>query len=71
VFPVHTARTVLEQEGFYGDAIHQQSPQALASLFADAAVRHHQPLGCAVCIDYYRMVTVNFDYRLVSKDYLW
>ena len=70
VFPVHTARTVLEQEGFYeGDAIHQQPPQALASLFgADAILYVTINRWDAQYALITTTVTVNFDYRLVSKD---
>lgn len=70
VFPVHTARTVLEQEGFYeGDAIHQQPPQALANLFgADAILYVTINRWDAQYALITTTVTVNFDYRLVSKD---
>lgn len=70
VFPVHTARTVLEQEGFYeGDAIHQQPPQALASLFgADAVLYVTINRWDAQYALISTTVTVNFDYRIVGKD---
>lgn len=70
VFPVHTARTVLEQEGFYeGDAIHQQPPQALASLFgADAVLYVTINRWDAQYAVIATTVTVNFDYRMVAKD---
>lgn len=70
VFPVHTARTVLEQEGFYeGDAIHQQPPQALASLFgADAVLYVTINRWDAQYALITTTVTVNFDYRIVGKD---
>lgn len=70
VFPVHTARTVLEQEGFYeGDAIHQQPPQALASLFgADAVLYVTINRWDAQYAVITTTVTVNFDYRMVAKD---
>ena len=39
VFPVNTAKIVLEQEGFYeGEQVHRQSPEALAKLFGADAV---------------------------------
>ena len=70
VFPVHTARTVLEQEGFYeGDAVHQQPPQALAKLFgADAVLYVTINRWDAQYAVFATTVTVNFDYRMVSKD---
>lgn len=70
VFPVHTARTVLEQEGFYeGEAIHQQPPQALASLFgADAVLYVTINRWDAQYAVIATTVTVNFDYRIVAKD---
>lgn len=70
VFPVHTARTVLEQEGFYeGDAIHQQPPQALANLFgADAVLYVTINRWDAQYALITTTVTVNFDYRMVAKD---
>ena len=70
VFPVHTMRTVLEQEGLYeGDAIHQQPPQALASLFgADAVLYVTINRWDAQYALITTTVTVNFDYRLVAKD---
>lgn len=70
VFPVHTARTVLEQEGFYeGDAIHQQPPQALASLFgADAVLYVTINRWDAQYAVISTTVTVDFDYRMVAKD---
>ena len=70
VFPVHTARTVLEQEGFYeGDAIHQQPPQALASLFgADAVLYVTINRWDAQYAVITTTVTVNLDYRMVAKD---
>lgn len=70
VFPVNTTKFVLEQEGFYeGEQIHQQPPQALAKLFGSDAVLY-------VAIKQWdakyalitTVVTVDFDYRLVSKD---
>lgn len=70
VFPVHTARTVLEQEGFYeGEVVHQQSPQALAKLFgADVVLYVTINRWDAQYAVLATTVTVNFDYRMVSKD---
>ena len=70
VFPVNTAKVVLEQEGFYeGEQVHQQPPQVLAKLFAADVVLY-------VTINRWdaqyalltTTVTVEFDYRMVSKD---
>jgi hypothetical protein len=70
VFPVHTAKTILEQEGFYeGDIVHQQPPQALAKLFgADAILYVTINRWDAQYAVLATTVTVNFDYRMVSKD---
>lgn len=70
VFPVHTAKTVLEQEGFYeGEVVHQQPPQALAKLFgADAVLYVTINRWDAQYAVLATTVTVNFDYRMVSKD---
>lgn len=70
VFPVHTAKTVLEQEGFYeGEVVHQQPPQALAKLFgADAVLYVTINRWDAQYAVFATTVTVNFDYRIVSKD---
>jgi len=70
VFPVHTAKTVLEQEGFYeGEVVHQQQPQALARLFgADAVLYVTINRWDAQYAVLATTVTVNFDYRMVSKD---
>lgn len=70
VFPVHTARTVLEQEGFYeGEQVHQQDPARLASLFGADAVLfvtiNRWDARYAVIMT---TVTVDLDYRLVAKD---
>lgn len=69
VFPVHTVKTVLEQEGFYeGERIHSQPPEVLASLFgADAilyVVINRWDAKYAVLST---LVTVDFDYKIVSK----
>ena len=70
VFPVNTTKFVLEQEGFYeAERIHQQPPETLAKLFGSDAVLY-------VAIKQWdakfslltTVVTVEFDYRLVSKD---
>lgn len=70
VFPVNTAKFVLEQEGFYeGEQIHQQPPETLAKLFDADAVLY-------VTIDRWdaqyalitTTVTVEFSYRMVSRD---
>jgi hypothetical protein len=70
VFPVHTAKTVLEQEGFYdGDQVHKQPPEALAKLFgADAVLFVTINRWDAQYAVFQTMVTVDFDYRLVYKD---
>lgn len=70
VFPVHTAKTVLEQEGFYdGDQIQKQPPEALARLFgADAVLFVTINRWDAQYAVVATTVTVDFDYRLVSKD---
>lgn len=70
VFPVNTTKFVLEQEGFYeGEQIHQQPPQALAKLFGSDAVLYvaikQWDAKYAVLTT---VVTVDFDYKLVSKD---
>lgn len=70
VFPVHTAKTVLEQEGFYdGDQVQKQPPEALARLFgADAVLYVTINRWDAQYAVLATTVTVDFDYRLVSKD---
>ena len=70
VFPVHTAKTVLEQEGFYeGEQIHQQQPAHLAQMFgADAVLYVTINQWDAKYMLISTTVTVDFDYRLVSKD---
>lgn len=70
VFPVHTAKTVLEQEGFYeGDQVHRQAPEALAKLFgADAVLYVTINRWDAQYAVLATTVTVDFDYRLVAKD---
>ena len=70
VFPVNTAKFILEQEGFYeGEQVHKQPPEALAKLLGTHAVLYvtinrwdaQYPIIPAT-------VTVEFDYRMVSKD---
>jgi hypothetical protein len=70
VFPVNTTKYVLEQEGFYeGEQIRQQSPQALAKLFgADAVLYVTINRWDAQYAVITTTVTVDFDYRMVSKD---
>lgn len=70
VFPVHTAKTVLEQEGFYdGDQVQKQPPEALARLFgADAVLFVTINRWDAQYAVLSTTVTVDFDYRLVYKD---
>lgn len=70
VFPVHTAKTVLEQEGLYeGEQIHNQPPEQLARLFgADAVLYVTINQWDAKYVVLSTTVTVDFDYRLVSKD---
>lgn len=70
VFPVNTTKVVLEQEGFYeGERIHEQPASTLAKLFGSDAVLY-------VTINRWdaqfalitTTVTVDFTYRLVSKN---
>lgn len=70
VFPVNTTKYVLEQEGYYeGERIHQQSTQTLAKLFdADAVLYVSINRWDAQFALLTTVVTVEFDYRLVSKD---
>ncbi|SDE88537.1 hypothetical protein SAMN05428966_11189 [Massilia sp. PDC64] len=70
VFPVHTAKTVLEQEGFFdGDQVQKQPPEMLAQLFgADAVLFVTINRWDAQYAVLSTMVTVDFDYRLVYKD---
>ena len=70
VFPVNTTKYVLEQEGFYeGERIHQQSVPMLAKLFdADAVLYVSINRWDAKFALLTTVVTVEFDYRLVSKD---
>jgi len=70
VFPVNTTKYVLEQEGYYeGERIHQQPTQNLAKLFgADAVLYITINRWDAQYALITTTVTVDFDYRLVSKD---
>jgi hypothetical protein len=70
VFPIHTAKTVLEQEGLYeGEQIHNQPPAHLAQMFgADAVLYVTINQWDAKYVVLSTTVTVDFDYRLVSKD---
>lgn len=70
VFPVNTTKFVLEQEGLYeGDRIHNEPPTALAKLFdADAILYvtiHRWDAQYAI---FATTVTVELEYRMVSKD---
>jgi hypothetical protein len=70
VFPIHTAKTVLEQEGLYeGEQIHNQPPAHLAQMFgADAVLYVTINQWDAKYMVISTTVTVDFDYRLVAKD---
>lgn len=70
VFPVNTAKFILEQEGFYeGEQVHKQPPEALAKLFgADAVLYVTINRWDAQYAILAATVTVEFDYRMVSKD---
>lgn len=70
VFPVNTTKYVLEQEGYYeGDRVHQQPTPVLAKLFgADAVLYVSINRWDAKYVLITTTVTVEFDYRLVSKD---
>jgi hypothetical protein len=70
VFPVHTTKTVLEQEGYYdGDQVQKQPPEMLAQLFgADAVLFVTINRWDAQYAVLATTVTVDFDYRLVYKD---
>lgn len=70
VFPVNTAKIVLEQEGFYeGDRIHQEPPQVLAKMFdADAVLYVTVHRWDAQYVILATTVTVEIEYRMFSKD---
>ena len=70
VFPVNTTKYVLEQEGMYeADRIHTQPTESLAKLFgADAVLYVTINRWDATYAFIATTVTVDFDYRMVSKD---
>ena len=70
VFPVNTAKMVLEQEGFYeGEQVHRQSPAQLAKLFdADAVLYVTIDRWDAQYVLLSTTVTVELDYRMTAKD---
>ncbi len=70
VFPVNTAKFVLEQEGYYeGEQVHRQPPEALAKLFgADAVLYVTIKRWDAQYAILAATVTVEFDYRMVASD---
>ena len=70
VFPVNTTKFVLEQEGFYeGERIHNESPSALAKLFDADAILYVTILRWdAQYLVLSTTVTVDFEYKLVSRD---
>ena len=70
VFPVNTTKYVLEQEGMYeADRIHTQPTESLAKLFgADAVLYVTINRWDAAYAFIAATVTVDFDYRMVSKD---
>lgn len=70
VFPVHTTKVVLQQEGFYeGEQIHQQSPEVLARMFgADAVLFVTIQRWDAQYAVLSTTVTVEFDYLMVARD---
>ncbi len=70
VFPVNTAKMVLEQEGLYeGEQIHAQSPETLTKMFnADAVLYVTINRWDAQYLVIDTKVTVDFDYRIAFKD---
>lgn len=70
VFPVNTTKFVLEQEGFYeGDRIRNEPPAVLAKLFdADAILYVTIHRWDAQYVVIATSVTVEFEYKLVSRD---
>lgn len=70
VFPVNTSKVVLEQEGLYeAEQVRNQPPEALAKLFgADAILYVTINRWDAQYILLSTTVTVEFEYRVVSKD---
>ncbi|MEJ5029466.1 DUF799 domain-containing protein [Comamonas sp. MYb69] len=75
VFPVNTTKMVLEQEGFYEpERVHEQPPETIAKMFgADAVLFVTINQWDAQYIILSTTVTVDFEYRLVSKtgEELW
>ena len=70
VFPVNTTKFVLEQEGFYeAERVHEQPPESLAKLFGSDAILYVAiKQWDAKFAVFTTVVTVDFDYRLVSKN---
>lgn len=70
VFPVNTTKYILEQEGLYeADRIQSQPTESLAKLFgADAVLYVTINRWDAQYSFIATTVTVDFDYRMVSKD---
>jgi len=70
VFPVHTTKFILEQEGFYeGEQVHSQPPELLAQLFdADAVLYVTINRWDAQYAVLSTTVTVHFTYRMVARD---
>lgn len=70
VFPVNTTKVVLEQEGFYeGEKVHEQPASTLSGLFgADAVLYVTINRWDAQFALITTTVTVDFSYRLVSKN---
>lgn len=70
VFPVNTTKYILEQEGMYdADQVHKEPPEALAKMFdADAVLYVQINRWDAEYLLIAARVTVDFDYRMVSKD---
>lgn len=70
VFPVNTAKMVLEQEGYYeGEQVHSQAPEQLAKLFgADAVLYVTINRWDAQYALLTTTVTVELDYRMHAKD---
>lgn len=70
VFPVNTAKYVLEQEGYYeSEQVHQLPAETLAAMFdADAVLYVTIERWDAQYIILSTQVTVEFEYRMVSRD---
>lgn len=70
VFPVNTAKFILEQEGLYeGERIHQQPPETLANMFgADVVLYVTINRWDAKYAIIAATVTVEFEYRMVARD---